>query len=67
LTVGDLGDDLAGGGSLGLAVGDLGDTGAGAGGVHRALDVDGYALSTGRFAVQIVEVAGQALVEDGRA
>jgi hypothetical protein len=67
LTVGDLSDNWAGRGGLGLPIGDLGDTSAGARAVHDCLNVDGYALSTSRCAVQVVEVAGQALVEEGRA
>lgn len=77
LTIRDLGDD-SGLGSLGLAIGDLrndrwlSDLGlaitdlgctAATGGVD-SVDVDGDALRTSALAVQVVEVTGQALVED---
>ena len=62
LAVGDLRNDCAGRGSLGLTIGDLGDTGT----LVDGLDVDLDALCTGRLAVEVVEVARQALVEDSR-
>jgi hypothetical protein len=66
LTIGDLSDGRANRGSLRLAVGNLRDT-AGAGARHGSLNVNGYALSTSRLAVKVVEVTRLALVEDGGA
>jgi hypothetical protein len=61
LAIGDLGNDrwLS---DLGLAIADLGCTAA-AGGVD-SVDVNGDALCTSALAVQVVEVTGQALVEN---
>lgn len=68
LAVGDLGYCWLRG--LGLAVGDLGNFGvfgvavAVAVADHDGHDVDGEALFTDGLAVEVVEVAGQALVEE---
>jgi hypothetical protein len=80
LTVRYLRDDLAGGGGcLGLAIGDLGDSGLGgsvwltvahlrgATALIHSHDEDGATLRTGALTVQVVEVAREALVEDGAA
>jgi hypothetical protein len=77
LSVGDLRDDCSGARSLGLAVGDLGYT-CGLGGLRLAIadlgnttgrgnryDVDRNTLCTSALAVQVVEGARQAGVEDG--
>ena len=63
LTVRDLGN--SGGSSLGLAVRDLRDSASVC--RHGSLDMDGNALGTSGLAVQVVEVARQALVEDSGA
>jgi len=79
LAITDLGDDRAGGASLGLTIADLRSNrarGSGLGltiadlagtagsSLPHSLNVDGDALCASALAVQVVEVAGQALVED---
>jgi hypothetical protein len=77
LSVGDLRDNCSWAGSLGLTVGDLGNT-WGLGGLRLAIadlgnttgrcycyDVDGDTLCASALAVQVVEGARQARVEDG--
>jgi hypothetical protein len=59
LTITDLSNGRSGGG-LGLAIRDLSGTSASIG----SLDVDGNAILSDRLAVQVVEVAGQALIPD---
>lgn len=69
LTIGDLGDRSLNGSLLGLAVGKLRSS-AGGGGRAGADDVDVdivALLAGGLVVVEVVEVAAQALVEDGRA
>ena len=67
LTIRNLSDSLGGGGGLELTVADLGGSTAGSNTTGlEDVDVDGGALVTSGLVIEVVEVATQALVEDGR-